>query len=377
MKKIFICYRTADAPYAATLIDQVLTPHFGPGAVFRAARSIDVGDDFEEKIFEAIRTASVALVVIGPNWLDARDENGRRLDDPDDMVRREIVTAFEHGVRVVPVLVNARRFQPGELPDALARLAKCQDIQINFRSSEYDLRALVARLKRVLATVHEPATRSLLVVGLENAAERGNPYALLHTVVDDALTSAGLTPVEIVTADREDRVVAVVDTDLPTLLDMGVESLIAAVGRHNLVAHDRLRLGIAVHRGLVRRDDHGWSGAELTEAFGLLDAPEVRNVLARADRAQCALVVPDAVYRDLVAREHRDLNASAYAKLADVAGWVRIPGCPSPPAAADPVPEPPALPPLSHGVTLGGNLFQGNVIGHVDASVNREPHQRG
>jgi hypothetical protein len=151
--KIFICYRTTDEPYAATLIDQILTSHFGPDVIFRASRSIDVGDDFEERIFEAIRAASVVLVVIGPNWLEARDEIGCRLDDPDDMVRREIITAFEHGVRVVPVLVNARRFLPGELPAALDRLARCQDIRINFRNSEYDLHALVARLKQVLATM--------------------------------------------------------------------------------------------------------------------------------------------------------------------------------------------------------------------------------
>lgn len=78
MKKIFICYRRVDEPYAATLIDQVLVPRFGSDMVFRASRSIRVGDDFEEKIFEAIRAASVLLVVIGPHWLDARGEEAAK-----------------------------------------------------------------------------------------------------------------------------------------------------------------------------------------------------------------------------------------------------------------------------------------------------------
>jgi hypothetical protein len=37
----------------------------------------------------------VLLAVIGPNWLDARDEHGnRRLDNPNDFVRIEIAAAL-------------------------------------------------------------------------------------------------------------------------------------------------------------------------------------------------------------------------------------------------------------------------------------------
>lgn len=56
-KRIFICYRTVDEP-----------------------------DDFEEKIFEAIRAASVLLVVIGPNRLGAGGEHGRGGTPPNGMV---------------------------------------------------------------------------------------------------------------------------------------------------------------------------------------------------------------------------------------------------------------------------------------------------
>lgn len=296
MKKIFICYRTVDEPYAATLIDQVLVPRFGSDMVFRASRSIRVGDDFEEKIFEAIRAASVLLVVIGPHWLDARDEHGRRLDDPKDLVRREILTAFEHGVRVVPVLMNTRRLLPEELPGELSRLAKCQDVRINFRNAEYDLPALVERLKEVMDVpaaigrdTQQPVTRSLLVVDAEQASERtAEGRRVLHSIVQEALASLGIASDRIAVESRGDRIVGVVDAELLNLLDTGVEALITALGKYNLARQDWLRLRVAVNRGLVHRDEHGWSGEDLTSAFTMLNKPQVRTVLARAERAQCA-----------------------------------------------------------------------------------------
>lgn len=287
MKKIFICYRTADEPYAATLIDHVLRPQFGSDAVFRASRSIDVGDDFEKKIFEAIRASSVLLVVIGPNWLDTRNEKGRLLDDPKDLVRREILTAFEHNVRVVPVLVNTLRFLPDELPEELARLARYQDVRVNFRNSEYDLPALVTRLKRVLTAstatasavqgtvpaLAAPVTRSLLVVGAEHGGKRVDSDTVaqcrvLHALVDEALASTDVAPDRISIEERGDWILAVIDAEPLNLLDRGVETLITTLSRHNLAAgaENWLRLRIAVHRGVVHRDDYGWSEPNQKEA---------------------------------------------------------------------------------------------------------------
>jgi hypothetical protein len=149
--KIFINYRIADEPYGAALLDQELSRHFGPEMVFRASRSIPAGADFEHEIMDAVRTSDLLLAVIGPNWLTATDaDGGVRLDDPRDFVRREIATALEHGVRVVPVLMNATRLAPGTLPADIAGLARCQDVRVDFRNSTLDLGALVDRLRALV-----------------------------------------------------------------------------------------------------------------------------------------------------------------------------------------------------------------------------------
>jgi hypothetical protein len=369
LKKIFICYRTADEPYAAVLMDEVLSPHFGSDGVFRASRSIKVGEPFEKKIFEVIRDARAFLVVIGPKWLDARDANGRRLDDPDDMVRREIIAAFEHGVPVIPVLVNTPgRLRPEDLPAELVRLTECQDVRVNFRNSEYDLPALVERLKRALNPAVEPATRTLLVVAADrHAAGQGTPR-WRRVVVEKMTAAAGIGRDEVSVEDHDGAVVAVTDADPLNLLEVGPDALTVALRQHDAI-EDRPRVG--VHRGTVGRDEHGWSGAGLDHVLGLVDAPQVERLLARTRRARCAFVVSDPLYREFVVNGRGDLDPKAYARLDDPVGWVRVPGYPKPPVAEPESPAPvvlPALPPLPAGTNVG-NLFQGNSIAQVDASV--------
>ena len=161
MGKIFINYRTADEPYGAALLDRALSDHFGSDVVFRAPKSVPLGDDFKETIFNAVRSSSVLLAVIGPNWLTTTDENGRRrLEDPDDFVRREIAEAFEHGVRVIPILMNATRITHAKLPPDIAKLATCQDVRVHFRNSHFDLPMLIERLQTLMPNSQLPPAES-------------------------------------------------------------------------------------------------------------------------------------------------------------------------------------------------------------------------
>jgi hypothetical protein len=49
----------------------------------------------------------VLIAVIGKRWLiSLTEQGGRRLDNPDDLVRLEIATALKYGIQVIPVLVD-------------------------------------------------------------------------------------------------------------------------------------------------------------------------------------------------------------------------------------------------------------------------------
>src|SRR5262249_58258522 len=107
---------------AGRLYDR-LADRFGEGQVFMDVDTIEPGVDFAEEISRAVAACQVLLAIIGPNWLTATDERGgRRLDNPDDLVRLEIEAALARGVRGIPILGEGA-VMPGRagLPESPAR----------------------------------------------------------------------------------------------------------------------------------------------------------------------------------------------------------------------------------------------------------------
>lgn len=151
MNQIFLNYRTADERFGVALIDSELSRLFGPETVFLAAKSIEPGTGWEQRMFDAVKASEVVLALIGRNWLNASKVDGRRLlDDPRDFVRREIVTAFDLGKRVIPVLLDTTRVPGEELPEPLRRLADLQDIKIQVRHPGPDIDRLAKWLEQLV-----------------------------------------------------------------------------------------------------------------------------------------------------------------------------------------------------------------------------------
>jgi TIR domain len=148
VSSVFINYRTNDEEGSATLIETELSHRFGSDEIFRASKSIPAGDDFERVIMRAVRRSEVLLAVIGPRWLTATDQCGRRsIDLEDDWTRREILEAFRCEIRVIPVLVGgAQRLSPADLPAELTTLAGRQYVRLNHRNAAPDLASLAAIL---------------------------------------------------------------------------------------------------------------------------------------------------------------------------------------------------------------------------------------
>jgi formylglycine-generating enzyme required for sulfatase activity len=119
---IFIGYRRDDTADVAGRIYDALEARFGRDRVFKDVDNIPVGANFGQYIKSILPRCRVALILMGPHWVDARDGSGkRRLEDPNDWVRIEVETALATpDLQVVPVLVNGAQMPRAEdLPATL------------------------------------------------------------------------------------------------------------------------------------------------------------------------------------------------------------------------------------------------------------------
>jgi len=121
---LFISYRRSDSADIVGRIYDSLVSVFGRDPIFKDVDSIPLGVDFQQYLDQKVSECNVLLAVIGDDWLDSRDPQGRRrIDDPEDFVRIEIQSALERNIPVIPLLVRGAQM-PAEnsLPPALQKL---------------------------------------------------------------------------------------------------------------------------------------------------------------------------------------------------------------------------------------------------------------
>ncbi|MFF0969974.1 toll/interleukin-1 receptor domain-containing protein [Streptomyces sp. NPDC003703] len=152
MPDVFVNYRTGDEESAATMIARELVRRFGRERVFFASNSIEPGHRFPAELVRAVEECEALLAVIGPRWAEVHRADGRpALEADQDWTRREIQTALDRGILVIPVLVGkATRIDRAVLPGKLVELADRQYKRFDHRNAESDLAALGDALARLL-----------------------------------------------------------------------------------------------------------------------------------------------------------------------------------------------------------------------------------
>jgi hypothetical protein len=112
---------------------------------------IHAGENFPRVLDQRLAQSKVVLAVIGPNWLEAKDSEGRRrLDDPEDWVRLEIARALERGVTVIPLCVNdAELPERTKLPQDLRGLIDHQAAFVTTSRFRNDMAGLVRDIRSV------------------------------------------------------------------------------------------------------------------------------------------------------------------------------------------------------------------------------------
>ncbi|MEM9029243.1 MAG: TIR domain-containing protein [Pseudomonadota bacterium] len=143
--KIFINYRRDDSAPYAMIIAQYLERRFGSRNVFIDIDRIRAGQEFPKILEGFLAQTNVMLVVIGPDWLTVKDDNGRpRLESSNDWVRLEIEQALARNIPIIPVTVAGATL-PGSasLLPSLSRLADFQAISVSTDSFRHDMAGLV------------------------------------------------------------------------------------------------------------------------------------------------------------------------------------------------------------------------------------------
>ena len=156
--KLFISYRRDDSAGHAGRVHDRLQREFGRDLLFMDVDSIPLGTNFVKIISDEIAKCDALLAIIGPSWLDARDEKGkRRLENPDDFVRVEIATALKRGIRVIPILLEGTRVpKADQLPDDLKELAFRNALEVRHASFSEDMDRLIRGFKGVRPTPPPP-----------------------------------------------------------------------------------------------------------------------------------------------------------------------------------------------------------------------------
>lgn len=149
---IFINYRKDDTRWNALALYNELQKYFEKDQLFKDFNTILPGDDFVVSIENALRKCDVLLVLIGPAWLNMKDDTGRRrLDDPDDFVVLEISTALNRNIQVIPVLIdNTPMPKASELPESMRALYRRQFVEISNTRFEDDVQNLAEAIQKVL-----------------------------------------------------------------------------------------------------------------------------------------------------------------------------------------------------------------------------------
>jgi membrane peptidoglycan carboxypeptidase/serine/threonine protein kinase len=301
--RIFISYRRDDTRGYAGRVYDAISERFGADRVFMDIDAIRLGRDFTRAITDALDDCDVVLALIGPTWLTCVDQHGRRrLDDPGDFVRQEIVAALGRGIPVIPLLVHDAAMPTGrDLPAALAQFATRQGFDLVDRRWRSDIRELIVELERLRA--ERPNRAAVQMASDDQVGGMFGPYRL------DELVSRGAQIGVYRAFDVERQHNAEVEILARTLS--------ADHDFRDRFLHETDVVSRLQDAHLVPLDRHGELGGQLFLGRARIDGTNLAAVLAREGRlpldAAVAVTAGMATALDLLHRHdvlHREVQPS-------------------------------------------------------------------
>ena len=161
----------------------------------------------------------------------------------------------------------------------------------------------------------------------------------LRQIIIGVLAKQGISWNSIHHDDTGDGLRLLLPPDQPAIRALGpfVNELDAALRAHRMRANDaaRLRLRVVAHHGLAYFDGGVWAGDALVLAARLLDAEPLRQALKDNPDANLALIVSEAIHKDVIVDEYGP-PAQAFwpvrvsVKETRAQAWVYVPGASAP-----------------------------------------------
>jgi hypothetical protein len=153
----------------------------GRDAVFMDVAAIPFAVDYIDFISEAIRSSKVLVALIGARWLE-------RIRESDDPVRRELETAIEAHVPILPVLIgNTPMPDADDLPPSLVSLASLNATTVGvLHDFDSHMRLLTPQIESLLGSMGGVAS-----ITAETRIIRRACRAVIDFLASEYATTAG------------------------------------------------------------------------------------------------------------------------------------------------------------------------------------------
>lgn len=172
--------------------------------------------------------------------------------------------------------------------------------------------------------------RSVIVVDIADFGRHSPASQLatrdaLFTVLRQSFENIGVTLATSILEDRGDGMLIVLDVPPERLSDELPHRLAAALTHYNATQTDesRLRLLMAMSRGVLEVDRHGLAGSALLTAFRLANSSELRAMLAESGGV-LALALTDDCYREITRAPEDYRSVAVTVKEFSQPAWIRV-----------------------------------------------------
>jgi len=276
MGAVFISYRRGETDGQARALHNELAARLGRDSVFMDVDSIALGRDFREALRERLASCDLMLALIGKDWINAKDQSGRRrLEDPSDFVRLEISSALRRNIPVTPVLLQGAGVpSEEELPDDLKDLAFRNGFELSHNRWDSDVQEMVKRLglstgaRSSGAASKTPEVEGAGVVAQESPGRKVRLWWLASAILVLVVVGTMLLAYQKFARDQAEEIHRV---------ERAREQAEAEAGRARAAAEAQAKAAAEAQRKMAATEAQAEARAEAERAKAAAEAQEAKN----------------------------------------------------------------------------------------------------